>query len=71
MEKENNTIKFIYNKEEFSFKITSDSNLNYLYIKDLIINKFQIKIPEEKEIYIYYIDQEFPEEKIMISNDED
>ena len=45
MEKENNTIKFIYNKEEFSFKITSDSNLNYLYIKDLIINKFQIKIP--------------------------
>ena len=71
MEKENNTIKFIYNKEEFSFKITSDSNLNYLYIKDLIINKFQIKIPEEKEIYIYYIDQEFPDEKIMISNDED
>ena len=70
MKKDSNIITIIYNKQSYTIDMTEYPDLNYSYIIDLIIKNFNISLPEEKELFLCYIEVEKPEEKILISNNE-
>ena len=70
MKKDSNIITIIYNKQSYIIDMTENPGLNYSYIIDLIIKNFNISLPEEKELFLCYIEKEKPEEKILISNNE-